>query len=449
MAFRPFAISALLLGGMLLPDATASTSHASCITFRDGRSVCDAPRQRMNYAPPPAQRGGGGYRYRSGGGGGGGGNYAAAVGAAGAAIGILGMMIDAAQQAEQSERNSADAATRQRHARCQSKYRTAYATNERARRLSESGRPEEAYELFQQAKNTLGSCGTRTDTEKLRGNLESAQWQYASLVNPSAKWTGDDTNVPKNGPLPPAVSDLAARKLCSFAKEESPAWQSCIANRKAEAIMSGDKAIRDACQAIADIEQRNQCAYNRYWAGVQGKDPNQFGDPSNCYWDEHGKPCHRGGGARGVASQGPAPGRSTLREELQKKINNMPDRIPDPAQKQRDAEIARAEAVRDSLPPGPDRDRLTAAIDDAKAGRTGPAADAPVAGADANPPPAKVAETNAPPDKSLDQQAYDEYMKGRDGKLDGGVNVGVPENGSFANDFGGDKLLDSSIPSNR
>jgi hypothetical protein len=30
-----------------------------------------------------------------------------------------------------------------------------------------------------------------------------------------------------------------------------------------------------------------------------------------------------------------------------------------------------------------------------------------------------------------------------------GVNAGVPEQGSFANDFGGDKLLRGPIPSNR
>ena len=200
--------------------------------------------------------------------------------------------------------------------------------------------------------------------------------------------------------------------------QDTPEWNACVAARKGEMVMATDPAIRNACQSIADRAERQQCIFNRYWAGIQGKDQNQFGDPSNCYYDEHGKPCHPGGGK--TASAGPAKpdGNNALRDEIKRRLNKLPDTLPG------NEDIANMEVARDALPPGADRDQLTAAIDSAKGGDSG-----------------KVPSDNV----------YDDYMRGRDGKLDigQGVSAGVPEKGSFANDLEGDKLLESSVPSNR
>ena len=360
---------------------------------------------------------GGGGGSRGGGGGGGGGNYAAAVGAANVAIGFLNMAIAAAEEQQRQERN---AAARARWEHCQARYRDAYATNERARRLSEQGRPEEAFDLFERALSTLGSCGQRADLGKLRGNLATARQQFASLVNPDVSETtifGKTAAGPAK--LAPALLERQAREACKSLTPETPEWNACVAARKGELVMASDPSIRNACQSIADRATRQQCIFNRYWAANQGKDDKQFGDNSNCYFDEHGKPCHPGGG-RAVAAKSQPQGESELRKELRRRINALPDRLPSKE------DIGNMEAARDALPPGADRDQMTAAIDQAKAG-----------------------EASAGDGKSLNDQAYDNYMQGRDGKLGGGVNVGVPENGSFANDLGGDRLLGSPVPSNR
>ncbi|MDP2410699.1 MAG: hypothetical protein Q8M26_10495 [Pseudolabrys sp.] len=363
--------------------------------------------------------GGGGGGQRSGGGGG---NYAAAIGAGNVAIGFLNMAIAAAEEQQRQERNSADEAARRRFNACQAKYREAYAINEQARRLSEGGQPDKAFGLFERALSTLGSCGQRADLGKLRGNLATARQQFASLVNPDVA----DTTIfgkKETGPtkLPPALLDRQAREACKSFSQDTPEWNACVAARKGELVMASDPSIRNACQSIADRATRQQCIFNRYWAANQGKNDSEFGDPSNCYYDEHGKPCHPGGrGGRAVAAKSKPQGESELRKELRRRLNAIPDTIPGKE------DISNMEAARDALPPGADRDQMTAAIDQAKAGgpKTGDG-------------------------KSLNDQAYDNYMQGRDGNLGQGVDVGVPENGSFANDFGGDKLLGSSVPSNR
>lgn len=410
-------LSAIVTGGFVFAPEPA---RAQCGGTQDITPCIHVPRAPQSNTYYPRSNGGG---YRGGGGrsysGGGGGNYAAAIGAANVAIGFLNMAIAAAEEQQRAEANAANEAARRRHNYCQGKYRQAYATNERARRLSESGRPEEAYQLFQQALETLGSCGQRADLGKLRGNLESARQTFASLVNPDVAGT---TIYGKkelgSEKLAPALLERQAREACKALAQDTPEWNGCVAVRKGEMLMASDPAIRNACQSIADRAQRQQCIFNRYWAGIQGKDENQFGDPSNCYYDEHGKPCHPGGGKSASASSSKPDGNAKLREELRRRLNALPDRLPSTE------DISNMETARDALPPGPDRDQLTATIDSAKAGDA----------------------SKAPSDN-----AYEDYMRGRDGKLDigQGVSAGVPEKGSFANDLEGDKLLGSSVPSNR
>ena len=406
-------LAAVLTTGALLTPEPAAAQCGGTQNITPCISVPRAPQGNTYY---PRSSGGG---YRGGGGrgysgGGGGANYAAAVGAANIAIGVLNIAIAAAEEQQRQERN---AAARARWEHCQAKYRAAYATNERARRLVESGQPGEAYGLFERALSTLGSCGERADLGKLRGNLESARQQFASLVNPDVA----DTTIygkTETGPakLVPAMLDRQARDACKSLAQNTPEWNACVATRKGELVMASDSAIRNACQSIADRAERQQCIFNRYWAGIQGKDEKQFGDPSNCYYDEHGKPCHPGGGKTASTNTAKPDGNSALREELRRRLDALPDRLPG------NEDISNMETARDALPPGPDRDQLTAAIDSAKAGDPG---------------------------KAPSDNVYDDYMRGRDGKLGGGVGAGVPENGSFANDAGGDKLLESSVPSNR
>ena len=200
--------------------------------------------------------------------------------------------------------------------------------------------------------------------------------EYARLSTPSNDWTGDDrTNAPKKAAIYPGALDPAARQLCNFAPEDSSTWQACMAARKAEAIMATDPDIRAACQSIADVDARNQCVFNRYWAGVQGKDPNQFADNKNCYWDEHGKPCYPGG-KNGVASTAPSNADSdpnSLRNKLKRALaENAKERASDAAHA---AALAQAKSIRDSLPEGSaDRKALDDAIAKDEGGQTSTAA---------------------------------------------------------------------------
>ena len=373
-------IGALTSGAGHVPGFSAGEAQASCITWQGGEN-CDSPAPpRSFHYQAPVRRGGGGGGYRSYGGGGG--RAGAALGAASAAIGILGMMIDAAQQ----EQNNANEAQRQAYNACQGRYRQSYAINEQARKIAANGDTEEAYGEFERALNVLGSCGSRSDLSKLRDNLEGMRKEYARLSTPSAEWAGDDrTNAPKKAAIYPGALDPAARQLCSFAAEGSDSWQACMAARKAEAIMATDPDIRAACQSIADVDARNQCVFNRYWAGVQGKDPNQFGDNKNCYWDEHGKPCYPGG-KNAAAASAPSNADSdpnSLRNRLKRALaDNAKDKASD-VDAARAAEIARAKAVRDSLPEGSaDRKTLDDAIAKAEAGQT-PSASADTGGSNA------------------------------------------------------------------
>ncbi len=409
-------LAAVLTTGALLTPEPAAAQCGGTQNITPCISVPRAP-QANTYYPRSSgggYRGGGGRGYS--GGGGGNYNYAAAVGAANIAIGVLNIAIAAAEEQQRQERN---AAARARWEHCQAKYRSAYATNERARRLVENGKPDEAYGLFESAIGILGSCGQRVDHGKLRDNLASARQQFASLVNPDVADTTifgkKDTGPAK---LQPAALDRQAREACKALPQDTPQWNACVATRKGELVMASDPSIRNACQSIADRAERQQCVFNRYWAGLAGKDEKEFGDPSNCYYDEHGKPCHPGGGKTASAAAGKPDGNSALRDELRRRINALPDTIPN------NEDIANMETARDALPPGPDRDQLTAAIDSAKSGGSG---------------------------KAPSDNPYDDYMQGRDGKLDigQGVSAGVPEKGSFANDVQGDKLIESSVPSNR
>lgn len=174
--------------------------------------------------------------------------------------------------------------------------------------------------------------------------------------------------------------------------------------RQAEIIMYMSGTIREACQAQTNPDLQRQCAHNRY-AATLGK--NALTDnQDNCYFDERGRPCFPSGAAG--SKRGTQKGRSRLRDA----IDAMPDRV--------DKKITDAEAVRDSLPAGPERDNLTEMIEKAKADKA-----------------SDLASSKSPSD-----DAYENYMKGRDGVLDRSqsVDVGIPKTGTWARDFGGDDL---------
>lgn len=419
-------ISAFVSGTLSVPGFDLRAAQASCITWQGGQN-CDSPAPRATYHYQPPVRSGGGVRYY--GGGGGGSRAGAALGAASAAIGILGMLIDAAQQEQE---NAANEEQRQAYNACQGRYRQAHAINEQARAVSANGDSAEAYAMFERALNTLGGCGSRADLAKLRQNLDNVRTEYARLSNPSSQWKGDDrTNAPTKQVVYPGALEDQANQQCTFATAGSEAWQACVARAKAERIMSTDADIRAACQSIADTDTRNQCVFNRYWAGIQGKDPNQFGDPSNCYWDEHGKPCHPGA----VASRTPASNAdddpNSLRNQLRRALAERP-KGTSAVEDARAAEIARAKMVRDSLPEGsPDRKTLDDAIAKAEAGQV-PNGGAPPSGeAAAAPQPGgeqQVAATPAEPSpgKSSGDDAYENYMNS------GNANSGGKNNGDLS-----------------
>lgn len=421
-------ISALVSGAGHLPGFSVREAQASCITWQGGQN-CDspAPRQTYHYSAPARS---GGVRTFSGGGGGG--RAGAAIGAAGAAIGILGMMIDAAQQQQE---NAANESQRQAYNACQARIRNAHATNEQARKLLAESDPEEAYRVFERAIGALGDCGNRGDAAKLRHNLDVARQSYASLTTPSAgtQYGGD---APKNHLRSVVDIEAKAAELCGNLPQDTPQRQICVRTTEAQLIMFDDAGIQSACQSIADVETRNRCALNRYGAMMSGLNPDQFGDNDNCYFDEHGKPCHPGGG--NVASRAPLDANSdpnSLRNELKRRLAERP--AQNNVAEARAGEIARAKALRDSLPPdSPDRKALDDVIAKAEAGQvpassvsasTAPASagtsEQPAATdssmADAN------ATSNASPGASKDD-AYDNYMKS------GNANSGGKNNGDLS-----------------
>lgn len=102
--------------------------------------------------PSPRYQNGGGVAvgggYRGGGGsgysGGGGGRAAAALGAASFGIGVLSLMIEAAEAQERSGQGARDNQARKRFAYCQANQQTAHVANERAIKLLAANNPDEA-----------------------------------------------------------------------------------------------------------------------------------------------------------------------------------------------------------------------------------------------------------------------------------------------------------------
>lgn len=418
----------IVVASVALAAAPFAPAFAQCGSTQDLVPCISVPRAPQGPSYFPRASGGRSsvrtYHY-----GGGGGRTAAAIGAAGAAIGILGAMIEQAER----EQNAADAAARQRWAACQRRYRQAYALNEEARQAAAGSNVEVSFAMFERALAVLGSCGNPSDIAVLRHNLENARKDYAALTNPSgSRMYGGD--APKKPLIPPGELNNRAAEACASLTGQSPEWQTCMRNREADLIMLGD----DACQSIADADTRNRCVFNRYWASVNGKDPNEFGDPANCYWDEHGNPCHPGGGATASDS---ADDRNGLRERLKRALDRGAS-AGAAIDRARANEIARAKMLRDSLPEGSeDRKRLDDLIAKAEAGRMpnagaapaqpppGPQqqqqADNPPAGPDAN-----ASGSDASQNSSRDD-AYDNYMQGTNTNS-GGQNNGDLGHSSFS-----------------
>ena len=278
----------------------------------------------------------------------------------------------------------------------------------------------------------------------LKQNLENAQSDLLGSSTPSAskQVTSGGFQTRK---LPPQLYQ-EAKALCGHAPVDSLDWQACMQRKQADAVMLSDVDIRNACQSLTDIDARILCVQRRYMAGL----PHAGGAENlNCYWHGNGRPCYGSGQAARPRQGAGQPG---LRDEMRAKLDALPDQESEVAAARR-AEIANAEKVRDALPPGPDRDNLTAVIEDARAGRVPGGASPRPANSTAEPPMKNeqpgtqeaVAIAPAPAageGKSLNDQAYENYMQGRDGKLDNAntVDVGTPQSGSWAKDFGGDEL---------
>lgn len=416
----------LAVAGAGYPELGVRAARASCVTWNGGQ-VCDSPTSRPTWhAPSRVYHGGGGGGYRSYGGGGGG-RAAAAIGAAGAAIGILGMMIDAAEQAEAAERNAANEAARRRWAACQGRYKRAHAMNEDARRMIADGETESGYAAFERAIATLGDCAAGADLAKLRNNLDVARREYAALTTPSEgrQYGG---GAPKTNLPYPSELESRASSRCTHLPQNSPPWQSCLQNAEAEIAIGADDAIREACQSIANIAARNNCVFDRYAAAVTGQKPDGA-DNDNCYWDERGRQCHPGGRAAN-----PPPGRAadddpnSLRNQLKRALAEKPN--DDAAiRAARAAEIARAKALRDSLPPdSPDRKTLDDVIAKAEAGQVpaSPPPAAPITGTPAQQAAApEPAAPSAGPGASTRDDAYENYMNS------GNANSGGRNNGDL------------------
>ena len=334
-----------------------------------------------------------GYAYSSGGGRAP--NYAAAAGSVGLIFQGMANIAAATQKGGETDVEAV------RRARCNRSFREAYKANERGRHTID---PEEAIVHYELAISMLRRCSDHANIAKVTKNIEIMRYALTAYAAPSSKGGWIPMETSKDRRLLPAQLFAQSSTLCKHAENHTPEWRTCMLRRQAELIMLMSGTIREACQTQADPDLQRQCAHNRYAATLSKTALTD--SQENCYFDERGRPCFPS--ATTGSGRGKQKGRSRLRDA----IDAMPDTI--------DKKITDAEAVRDSLPVGPERDTLTTMIEKAKADRA-----------------SDLASSKSPSD-----DAYENYMKGRDGVLDRShsVDVGVPKTGTWARDFGGDDL---------
>lgn len=229
----------------------------------------------------------------------------------------------------------------------------------------------------------------------------------------------------RGGASPPAAGDARvqeasrllkdAQKKCATRQANESHHKACVLTELASSVRKAHPEIDKACTAkTREAAARNECALKAYGAAL-GQQTARGNDDPNCYFYPNGKPCYPATGGAAKANPNNV-GRSSLRDELRKRLDRIPNSVPERSDQPAGATGTGAKADSDQIRPAE---------------------------------PGQVPQASGKQDSKPDSSgAYDsEYWSGR---LPGnGDNVGVPNNGSFANDFRGDKLLGESVPGRR
>ena len=341
---RLLGASFFLMFGVSLGVGTAS-AQCSAVTGPGMSARGPCPTQRQYNYPAPSGGSGGGTSYR---GGGGDGNAGAAIGAADAALGVLGVLIDAARESEQNDQSEQDAA-RDADARRQLAARLAYcrrnwqqASNEiqTGNSVMDHWNPGGAMPHFERAIALLSPCDDRNNIAIARHNLDLARQRYAAVkddnrVADAVDRYGKSNPYASNSPFAAPAADVStaseqdaasdgmaksivekATNRCSYAPPGSVRWQSCKLTQEARLIMDADAEISGACRLENGAVARDSCAVKSYVDKLQRA---KAGDKQNCYFDKNGQPC--------ITDTGTAPGASTarpkqnsLREDLRARL---------------------------------------------------------------------------------------------------------------------------------
>lgn len=206
-----------------------------------------------------------------------------------------------------------------------------------------------------------------------------------------------------------------AQKKCAALQANESHHKACVLTELANSVRKVHPEIDKACTAkTRDAAARNECVLKAYGAAL-GPQTARGNDDPNCYFYANGQPCYPATGGPAKANPNNV-GRSSLRDELRKRLDRMPNSAHERTDEPAGATGTSGKADSDQSQPAE---------------------------------PGQVPQASGNQDsKPHSSGAYDsEYWSRR---LPGnGVNVGVPNSGSFANDVGGDKLLGETVPSRR
>ena len=345
----------LNLGVVLLTAAFAALIadpvSAQCSTITgpgmSGGGPCPQPRR---IAPPPqANQRSGAYSpgYNSGSG-----QAAAGFAGAGLALGILGSMMEEAENQATAERANAAAAADEAAHRAPAELRVyCDRTFDQAwnlvRDASEMSRddPSGAIRLFEQVRTVFQRCSNPASRELVRDRIREAQRRLAAVAEDNrvavAKRQFGANNIyagsnPFEGPAKsvaqpsqpkPAAIVLSitpqdvfakAQSRCAYAAEKPDEMKACMQTQEAIAITQAEPSIKQQCVGAKDASARETCSIRAYLQKAQQAAANPSGQ-DNCYFDVRGRPCYPGGGSAAA----PGPQKVSLRDELKRKLEEQ------------------------------------------------------------------------------------------------------------------------------
>lgn len=436
--------SAVFLGAVLLSFGTEAAN--ACPPGMRVGAENDGRGMSWRCVPDRRHQGGGGGVIS----GGGSNRAAAAIGAAGVVLGVLGSMMhnhqteQATREAERHEAQRRAIAARQAY--CRNNWLQATAANQRANDTFNRWDPGGAIPLYERAIALLRRCSDSRNIAIVHRNLDTARRQYAAIrpdnrVDDAIRRFGSNVSQPNpfaSGSTPadreiapqiePHYVFKTASERCDYVTRGEAEWTNCMMRGMARVIMEAELEVRAACDLHRDLDARRECAVRRYAASLDNcqaafaalraavvlRDPCPSNDPFSATGEAN---------IYEVGIPRPEPRTSdSLREELRERLRRTDD------------------ATRTS--PGPCTVVGNHCIPNEDLAGQGQPAQAPQ-------PQGPIARTDDPLQDYLNSRNSRGGFNSGDLGTGRGTNVGMPDRGSFANDFGGDQLLGESVPSRR